>query len=254
MDFYQNQKLPQISKMLKPKCVSGHSEHLLFLFISTRFVATKSYSGHFLNNIHFYEFFVKTFASAQAKLGIKLQNYTQRDIMMIIILVFLLILANRDAVFTSQHILYKLQDSELNAILEAHDPDHPNDTAKVQFSLETVMDGVTVSSSGTLNGQSTANINTTINIQLADGCGSTNTLQIVLEVVECPCHNSGTCIPKNGSQPGSGQFQCQCVEGTMGQLCETDTIDSCTPNHVGTGSVEINRHATLVIVVTVRKL
>ena len=149
---------------------------------------------------------------------------------------FLFILANRDAVFTSQQVLYKLQDSELSVILEAQDPDHPNDTDKVQFSLEPVTDGVTVSSSGSLNWESTANMNTTINVRLVDGCDSSNIVQISLVVMECSCQNSGTCNLTNGRQPGSGQFQCQCVEGTVGQLCETDTIDSCAPNPCGHGA------------------
>ena len=126
--------------------------------------------------------------------------------------------------------LYKLLTSDLTVQLEAIDPDYPNDTSIVQFSLESPTAGVEVSSSGLLSWALDSNTNLSINVILTDSCGSSIVQQLALVVVECPCQNFGTCSPLVGSQVGSNEFQCECVQGTSGQLCEIDINDSCTPN------------------------
>ena len=142
---------------------------------------------------------------------------------------------NKDAIFMGESILHKLKDSALTIQLEAQDPDHPNDTSKVQFSLQNPVTGISLSLQGLLSWSSDANTNLSINVILTDGCGSSLVQQVSLVVVECPCRNFGTCSPVPGTQPGSSEFGCHCRQGTSGQLCETDTIDSCTPNPCGHG-------------------
>ena len=143
---------------------------------------------------------------------------------------------NRDAIFMGESILHKFKDSALTIQLEAQDPDHPSDTSKVQFSLQNPVTGVSVSSKGLLSWSSDANTNLSISVILTDGCGSALVQQVSLVVSECPCQNFGTCNPVPGSQPGSNEFECHCRLGTSGQLCETDTIDSCTPSPCGHGT------------------
>lgn len=138
--------------------------------------------------------------------------------------------------FIGQQVLHKLRHSELTVKLEAHDPDYPNDTTKVKYSLETPTTGVTVSKSGLLTWMSNANKNTTVYVLLQDDCLSSLSQEISLVVAECPCQNSGSCILPTGSTAGSADFECQCLEGTSGSFCEVDTVNSCLTNPCGYGN------------------
>ena len=127
---------------------------------------------------------------------------------------------NRIPVFTSDSVLYKVEGTNISVQLQAYDPDYPNGTDMIEFTLDPLVLGVTISPSGLLVWSSEANSNITINLVLTDDCGSSKHEQLSLAVIECPCQNAGKCIPVPDSAPGSADFTCQCVEGTTGQYCE----------------------------------
>ena len=121
---------------------------------------------------------------------------------------------------TSETTLSKLEGTNFTTKLEALDPDCPNNSDVVQFSLDPPVPGVTVLSSGLLFWSSGANANTTINLILSDDCKTSSHQEILLAVMDCPCENSGTCIPQPDNPPGSMEFSCQCPEGTTGEFCD----------------------------------
>ena len=72
----------------------------------------------------------------------------------------------------------------------------------------------------------TNNAKTTFFLKAMDACQATSVVHITVSLVVCQCQNNGSCVPHPNKPRGSGFYECQCVPGFTGDICETN-IDDC---------------------------
>ena len=62
--------------------------------------------------------------------------------------------------------------------------------------------------------------------KVTDECGAYSILNASVVIKECPCKNSGECLPNYHHLDGAGNFTCLCPPGYTDTLCELD-VNEC---------------------------
>ena len=70
------------------------------------------------------------------------------------------------------------------------------------------------------------NDSTTFLFKVTDECGGYSALNASVVIKECPCQNSGECLPDYRDLDGAGNFTCSCPAEYTGTLCELD-VNEC---------------------------
>ncbi|XP_065827350.1 uncharacterized protein [Oscarella lobularis] len=138
---------------------------------------------------------------------------------------------NENPTITSDGALSLLRGYEFQFNLSVNDPENRS----VQFEVVD-FDGNAFNFSGdglwTWFIPHNASRNETYNVSFiaVDECnGTSEAYSPEIRLVDCPCTSNGRCVLKEGSQPGSGEFECLCNFGFNGSLCEID-LNYCVSN------------------------
>jgi hypothetical protein len=112
---------------------------------------------------------------------------------------------------------HAMQGEYLPLQLLATDPDN----RPIKYSiLSSTATGYTLSPSGLLRWNVSSNEDKKFTFKVTDECGAFDTINMTVRMVQCPCLNGGKCLPHPNHPRGSGQYQCKCVNGDSGKLCE----------------------------------
>ncbi|CAB4026027.1 von Willebrand factor D and EGF domain-containing -like [Paramuricea clavata] len=130
---------------------------------------------------------------------------------------------NQSPKFTTSTVLHAFLGKELRVQLSAVDPE--NRTIRYTFAKNSTL-GASLTETGFFNYTKNTNDSTIVIFNVTDECGAYSVLHALVVIKECPCQNSGECLPDYRYLDGAGNFTCSCPAGYTGTLCELD-VNEC---------------------------
>ena len=135
---------------------------------------------------------------------------------------FFRISVNLPPKFSSTNQYYALYQEYLELAINASDPEG----MPVTISLMNGSPTQAVTRDNIVRWNVTSNPTTQFFLKAVDSCQAVSMHNITVSLVVCPCHNNGSCVPHPNKPRGSGFYQCNCIPGFTGVMCETN-IDEC---------------------------
>ena len=130
---------------------------------------------------------------------------------------------NKRPTFTTRNVFNAFEGKMLRVQLSAKDPE--NRTVRYSI-MQNETFGASLTENGLFSFTKSTNDSTTFIFQVTDECGAHSTLNASVRLKQCPCQNSGECLPDDSLFDGAGNFTCSCAEEYTGTLCEHD-VDEC---------------------------
>ena len=107
--------------------------------------------------------------------------------------------------------------------LRAIDPEYR--TIRYSFTQNETF-GASLTENGFFTWVQHTNYSTRFLFQVTDECGAYSLLKVSIIIKECPCQNSGECLPDYRDLDGAGNFTCSCPGQYTGALCDAD-VNEC---------------------------
>lgn len=140
---------------------------------------------------------------------------------------------NQRPYFITSSVFYAFRGKALKVQLRAFDPE--NRDIRYSFGKNEIT-GASLTERGLFTWPRVTTNASLFVFNVTDECGEYSLLNANVIIKECPCKNSGDCVPDEQDLDGKGKFTCLCSSQYTGSLCKEDANECVVSKPCGNGS------------------